>query len=556
MEIISIEDLSFTYILKEEKVLSDVNLKINEGDFVVVCGDSGCGKSTLIKHLKNELRPYGTTEGTILYKNKDIKEMSLRESATSIGYVMQNPDNQIATDKVWHELAFGLENIGVEPSIIRRRVAEMANFFGIHTLFREDSDSLSGGQKQILNLAATMLLQPEVLVLDEPTSQLDPITATDFIETLHKINEEFGTTIILVEHRLEDVFKVANKVVLMDEGKILATNTPQKIASQVKEIDDNHNFFNAIPTPTKVALDLNYTGKLPVTIKEGKIFLKENYSNIKNKVFEFEEDTTDKKEIISLKGVYFRYYKEGNDILRGVNLSVKESEIFCLLGGNGAGKTTTINNIAGISKPYRGKIIVDGKEINKRGNALDKNYMVYLPQNPTLLFSKDSVKEEIDEEIHAQKKANPDVESLANGLIEQFNLSKLMGQHPYDISGGEQQKVAMLKVLLRSPSILLLDEPTKGLDATAKKVLAEILSQLKDMKITIMIVSHDIEFCARYGTRCAMFFDGEVISQDSPRKFFNNNNFYTTAASKLTRNIFENTVLGEDVVRLCMAQEH
>ncbi|MDL2211748.1 ATP-binding cassette domain-containing protein [Erysipelotrichaceae bacterium OttesenSCG-928-M19] len=545
MEIITIKDLKFKYILNDENTLNGVNLTINEGDFVVICGDSGCGKSTLIKHLKKELTPYGTREGSIKYYNEEISAMDLYTSATNIGYVMQNPDNQIVTDKVWHELAFGLENIGVERQIIRRRVAEMANFFGIHTLFREESDTLSGGQKQILNLAATMLLQPNVLILDEPTSQLDPIAAVEFIDILKKINDEFATTIILVEHRLEEVFKVANKVIVMDQGRILAEGNQYEIAQKVKEIDENSTFFSAIPTPARVALALDLTERMPLTIKEGRRFL--NYYFKQPLVTTIDKNGVElsNEVIVEMKNVYFRYVKDQDDILRGVNLKVYKNEIYCLLGGNGAGKTTTINNIAGLAKPYRGKILIDGIDVIKNKSYLDNNYLAYLPQNPTLLFSKDSVKEELESDISEETK------EYLNNLIAEFKIEHLLGQHPYDLSGGEQQKVAIIKILLQHPKIILLDEPTKGLDATAKLHLANLLKDLTTKDYTIIIVSHDIEFCAQHASRCAMFFDGEVVSEDKPRIFFKDNNFYTTAAAKMSRSIFDNAILCEDVIDLC-----
>lgn len=554
MEIINIKDLSFQYILSDKISLNNVSLSINTGDFMVICGDSGCGKSTLLKQLKKELTPNGYSKGSATYKGVEIKDMDTRSSATSIGFVMQNPDNQIVTDKVWHELAFGLENIGEDTQVIRRRVAEMANFFGIQDLFREDSDSLSGGQKQLLNLASTMILQPDVLILDEPTSQLDPIAGIEFVDILKKINDEFGTTIVIVEHRLDEVFKVANRVVLMDKGSILAQGSPYDIALKVKEIKPESNFFLSLPTPTLVAnalpVQLEY---LPVSIKEGKIFLNKMFANAKERKYEYTEKIHGGNEIVKLENIYFRYEKDQDDILRGVNLSVKEGEFYAMLGGNGAGKTTTINNIAGILKPYRGKIKICGNDINKKGHKLPPYFIGYLPQNPTLLFSKDSVIEELKDDIKTKEKIYPNIKQDLEKLIEEFRIGYLLEQHPYDISGGEQQKVAMVKILLNKPSIMLLDEPTKGLDAYSKKELAYYLTKLRDQGITIMMVSHDVEFCAAHSDRCAMFFDGDVISVERPREFFKDNSFYTTAAAKLTRGIFENTILSKDVIDLCLA---
>lgn len=553
MEIITVKDLSFKYILSDHDVINKVNLKVNEGDFMVICGESGCGKTTLLRHLKKELTPYGTTTGEVLYQDKPLIEIDLKTSATNIGYVMQNPDNQIVTDKVWHELAFGLENIGEKRTLIKRRVAEMANFFGLNELFRMDSDVLSGGQKQVLNLASTMLLQPKVLILDEPTSQLDPIAAVEFIDNLKKLNDEFSITIILVEHRLEEIFKVANKVVVMDKGEIIAQGNPYTIAREVKKVNTGHSFLSALPTPMKVALSLNLEDELPLTIKEGKQYLKKYFNNASITRLNDRQENILEKEIISLKNVYFRYQKNEDDILRGVNLNVYQGELYCLLGGNGTGKTTTINNIVGLNRPYRGKVLINQEDINKRGNKLPDDFIGYLPQNPTLLFARDSVKADLLSVFSEKQQRDESVKQELNNLITSFKIQDLLEQHPYDLSGGEQQKVALIKILLKKPQLLLLDEPTKGLDASAKTHLASLLNDLRVQGITIMIVSHDIEFCAEYGTRCAMFFDGEVISEDYTHEFFKDNNFYTTAATKLSRDIFEDTILCQDVIKLCQA---
>lgn len=215
MALLQIENLSFRYPKSERLALDSVTLNIHAGDFVVVCGESGCGKTTLLKLLKRELAPAGEKNGSISYNELLQEELDPRVSAHEIGYVLQNPDNQIVTDKVWHELAFGLENLGIPTQVIRRRVGEMASYFGIQDWFRRNTDELSGGQKQLLNLAAVMVMQPKILILDEPTSQLDPIAAADFIATLQKLNRELGLTILLVEHRLEEVFPIADKVLFM-----------------------------------------------------------------------------------------------------------------------------------------------------------------------------------------------------------------------------------------------------------------------------------------------------------------------------------------------------
>ncbi|OON91950.1 MAG: hypothetical protein ATN34_00475 [Epulopiscium sp. Nele67-Bin002] len=521
MEVFNIENLTFKYPTKEKAALTDITLQIDKGEFILLCGQSGCGKTTLIKHLKPSLTPHGQTQGNIFYKSTTIKQVSTREDASEIGYVLQNPDNQIVTDKVWHELAFGLENLGIDKQQIRLRVAEMANFFGIQNWFYNDTASLSGGQKQLLNLASIIVMGVEVLILDEPTSQLDPISAVDFLETLNKINDELGITIILTEHRLEEVFKLVDKVIVMQDSKILFYDTPHNVCKNL--IETQHPMANAMPTPARIAAALTHE-ELPFTIKSGRNLLYKLIGStniLADNLIEKPIDTN--FNILTLKDVFFRYTKDGNDILKGLSINVAQGEIYAILGGNGTGKSTLLNVIAKNLRPYRGKIKSSTKSI------------ALLPQDPQVMFIKDTVSEEL---------ANNEISKL-------LNISHLLNFHPFDLSGGEQQKVALAKILLSNPDILLLDEPTKGLDCYFKAELAQILASLNK---TIILVSHDIEFCAKYASRCGLYFDGQIISEGPPREFFSNNYFYTTSASRMCRHIISNAVTVKEVIETCQNQ--
>src|SRR5690625_3290838 len=312
VEIFTVENLTFTYPEQKNPVLQSIQLSINQGDFVVVFGESGSGKTTLLKMLKRELTPSGKQTGTIRYLGKQLEELDDRTVASEIGYVMQNPDTQIVTDKVWHELAFGLENIGVPTEVIRRQVGEIANFFGIHTWFRNKTTELSGGQKQLLNLASVMVMQPKVLILDEPTSQLDPIAATNFIQTLEKLNRDLGLTIIMVEHRLEEVLPRVDKVVLLQEGKIVLTDKPKNIGNRLLQLDDKHPMFFALPTATKVFHTLSGRGESPLTVREGRKFLSEyvlhdHPPSSLDKVAPYSHSPTS---VIELKDTWFRYERD------------------------------------------------------------------------------------------------------------------------------------------------------------------------------------------------------------------------------------------------------
>lgn len=532
VEKIKIKNLIFSYPNSEKTALNDINLTVNQGEFVTICGKSGCGKSTLLRHLKPILTPHGKTSGEIYFDGKSIYDLSDREQAENIGFVMQNPDNQIVTDKVWHELVFGLESLGINSAEIRSKAAEMASFFGIQNWFYENVANLSGGQKQILNLASVMVMNPTLLLLDEPSSQLDPISAHDFFTMLERINTELGVTIILSEHNLSEVFPLSDKVVVMEDGKITTENTPYKIGEELKQ----NSMFAALPTPTKIYYSLgNNSGNCPITIRDGHKWLEKQQIN-EHFEFKSEKNRINTEPILELKDVWFRYEKNSDDILKGLSFKVHENEFYAIVGGNGVGKSTALSVISKINKPYRGKVFIN-----------DDTKVAVMPQNPQSLFLKKSVLEELYDavfDVEKEKRKN-EIEYV----IKLCELDNLLENHPYDLSGGEQQRVALAKMLLRKPDLLVLDEPTKGLDACFKRKLATILKSLQKNGMTVLMVTHDIEFCAEYADICAMFFDGKIVSEAPPRKFFAENNFYTTSAKRMADGIIENAVLDKDIIR-------
>ena len=532
VEKIKIKNLIFSYPNSEKTALNDINLTVNQGEFVTICGKSGCGKSTLLRHLKPILTPHGKTSGEIYFNGKSIYDLSDREQAENIGFVMQNPDNQIVTDKVWHELVFGLESLGINSAEIRSKAAEMASFFGIQNWFYENVTNLSGGQKQILNLASVMVMNPTLLLLDEPSSQLDPISAHDFFTMLERINTELGVTIILSEHNLSEVFPLSDKIVVMEDGKITTENTPYKIGEKLKQ----NSMFAALPTPTKIYYSLgNNSGNCPITIRDGHKWLEKQQIN-EHFEFKSEKNRINTEPILELKDVWFRYEKNSDDILKGLSFKVHENEFYAIVGGNGVGKSTALSVISKINKPYRGKVFIN-----------DDTKVAVMPQNPQSLFLKKSVLEELYDavfDVEKEKRKN-EIEYV----MKLCELDNLLENHPYDLSGGEQQRVALAKMLLRKPDLLVLDEPTKGFDACFKRKLAMILKSLQKNGMTVLMVTHDIEFCAEYADICAMFFDGNIVSEAPPRKFFAENNFYTTSAKRMADGIIENAVLDKDVIR-------
>ena len=539
-----IKDLTFSYpTSKDKKSLDGVSLSIEKGEYIVLCGKSGSGKTTLLRQLKSVLAPHGKKSGEILFDGVPLEKVNQRDQASKIGYVMQNPDDQIVTDKVWHELAFGLESLGCDQKTMRARVAEMACYFGIADWFHKDVATLSGGQKQLLNLASIMAMQPEVLILDEPTSQLDPIAASDFLNTVRKINIELGTTVIITEHRLEDIFPYADRAIVMDGGKVIADDTPRNIGKLLHE--QKNDIFAAMPTPVRVFYGAEGTGDCPLTVREGRTWLSKTYPEPKVNMLPTEElDDEIENPALSLKELWFRYEKDSPDVLRGASAEVPAGSLFAIVGSNGAGKSTTLKAVCGICKPYRGSVKVFGKPVEKyKAAELFGGCLAMLPQDPKSLFVKKTVREDLAEMTKDEKK----IAEIA-AICE---IETLLDSHPYDLSGGEQQRSALAKVLLTDPKLLLLDEPTKGIDSFFKEKLADILCKLKAQGITIVMVSHDVEFCAKYADMVSMFFDGQILTTDTPRRFFGNNSFYTTAANRMSRHIFSMAVTADDVVELC-----
>lgn len=592
--IIQIRDLTFAYAAGDEPVLSDINIDIGSGEFVIIMGSSGSGKTTLLKMLKRNMIPAGRYSGRVYIYGKEADKLTDRENAAGIGYVSQDPDNQIVTDKVWHELAFGLENLGMDNVTIRKKVAEMSEYFGITGWYDREVSKLSGGQKQILNLASVMVMQPGILLLDEPTANLDPLAAIRFLDVVKRINQELGVTVVMVEHNLEHIYADADRIIAIDKGRVAANSSPKKAAADIIAAGSflieglpvasrlysgyNKKNGNSVVSYNNVNIDSNnknnhiLSDEIPLTVKEGrrwyvnykKVYGKDiikdkdkinnfagkgiiNDKVIKKDVLEEDNITGNKNKkrigfikknnlenkssrkntdnientVCQLKNVSYSYNKKLPYIIDGVDVSFKEGRITAILGGNGAGKSTMLKLIAGIIKPVRGKIIS-----NKR--------IIMLPQDPKAVFTEVSVEEELAEVL--MDKGNgiynnmpmEDKREIVEQIIEEFGLNDIRKNNPYDISGGQQEKLAIAKVLLLKPEVLLLDEPTNGLDPYFKKTLGKLLKKINADGVTIIIVSHDLEFVDSFCDDVIMLFDRKVAAQDSTHKFLRDNMFYTT----------------------------
>ena len=561
MALLRFDKVSFAYPDAKMRALDQVSFSMEEGEYIVVCGESGCGKTTLLRQAKPELTPAGARDGSIYYMDQSLAEVPGQVSAMEIGYVQQNPDNQIVTDYVWHELAFGLENMALPTSTIQRKVSEMASFFGMEEWFRKKTSELSGGQKQMLNLASIMAMNPKLLILDEPTSMLDPLAARNLLDTIARINRELGVAVLLCEHRLEDVFQRADRVLLMKQGSILADDTPENLTFALQRDPTASRIYLGLPGAARIFGELQKEGicpadkKLPLSIRDARRILKEL-----NLPFEETAPTHQKTDSVRDKGekpvlegkeLWFRYEAKGKDVLRGLSLSVRRGELLSLLGGNGAGKSTLLRVLCGLKKPLRGNVKME------KGMRL-----AMLPQSPQALFTYDSVWEDLLDAAKQGRgarfvdKVQGNAEASAERAREaaaKLELTDKLTSHPFDLSGGELQRAAIGKLLLQDADILLLDEPTKGLDAYLKQELAGILKKLTAEGITILMVTHDLEFAASYADRCALLFDGRITSEEEPHVFFSRNRFYTTTAGLISEGYLPEAITCGEVIAGCEA---
>ena len=561
MALLRFDKVSFAYPDAKMRALDQVSFSMEEGEYLVVCGESGCGKTTLLRQAKPELTPAGARDGSVYYMDQSLAEVPEQVSAMEIGYVQQNPDNQIVTDYVWHELAFGLENMALPTSTIQRKVSEMASFFGMEEWFRKKTSELSGGQKQMLNLASIMAMNPKLLILDEPTSMLDPLAARNLLDTIARINRELGVAVLLCEHRLEDVFQRADRVLLMKQGGILADDTPENLTFALQRDPTASRIYLGLPGAARIFGELQKEGicpadkKLPLSIRDARRILKELNLPVEETAptHQKTDSVRDKgeKPVLEGKELWFRYEAKGKDVLRGLSLSVRRGELLSLLGGNGAGKSTLLRVLCGLKKPLRGKVKME------KGMRL-----AMLPQSPQALFTYDSVWEDLLDAAKQGRgarfvdKVQGNAEASAERAREvaaKLELTDKLTSHPFDLSGGELQRAAIGKLLLQDADILLLDEPTKGLDAYLKQELAGILKKLTAEGITILMVTHDLEFAASYADRCALLFDGRITSEEEPHVFFRGNRFYTTTAGLIGEGYLPGAITCGEVIAGCEA---
>ena len=455
------DDVTFRYPGSHGDVLSGVSMAVPAGAFALLVGGTGSGKSTLLSLAKPQIAPAGDRAGQVRVFGRPVDGLD-GAAACEVGYVFQDPDNQIVCDSVWHEMAFGLENLGTPQGEMRRRVAEASYFFGMGPWFHSDTDALSGGRKQLLALASTLVMQPRVLLLDEPTAQLDPIAARNFLHALFRVNRELGCTVVVATHEPE----------LMAD---YATCAFELVDGAVRAVEDLGRF------------------KCEATLAERGALCDANAPAA-----------------VSARGAWFRYGRDDDWVLRGLDLEVRQGEVHALVGGNGCGKSTLLALIAGTRRAQRGEV----------RSAISAKAM--LPQDPKALFAEERVDEELMEWAHIGGYGADEVQAMMGelGLADRADL------HPYDLSGGQRQMLALGKLLLVHPRLLLLDEPTKGLDRTARERVAGMIEAARRDGVTVIVSTHDLAFVRRVADRVSLMFDGELACTEPVGEFFRNNLFY------------------------------
>lgn len=519
-------------------VLDNMTLSVEEGAFCVLTGPTGCGKTTLLRSLKPELAPVGQRAGFIdvlgaalVRDGEAVDSLPARESAALIGYVMQDPDAQIVCDTVWHEIAFGLENIGMPQDAMRRRIAEVAHFFGIEPWMRSQTETLSGGQKQLVNLAGVLALRPRLLLLDEPTAQLDPNARRLFLMMLERVNRELGVTVIMATHAPEDVERMATQHVEMGpigelgnraqvERNLIPWWRERRVLLGMPALSEfaiqSHTQDQALNTSPVSAAGLgSVSAKAPSSFSAPARVSIETTTPTPTPISTLASDSTPTPSSLSFaleaRESFFRYERKTSWVLRGVDVRVRQGSVHAFVGGNGCGKSTLLKVLAGVLKPQRGRVV----------NVLHSSQAM-LPQDPKALFVCDSVAEELDEwrERCGYTMADEAV------MMERFGLTPHAAQHPYDLSGGQQQKLAFAKLLLTGARLLFLDEPTKGLDAQACADAVRIVRELADEGRTVVLVTHDLDFAYACADEVSMLFDGEVACTQPTGEFFAENLVY------------------------------
>jgi len=523
MEVFKIQDLTYYYPAKNEPALEDINLSVKDGEFILVLGKSGSGKSTLGRVFNRIVPEFygGKIRGNVTGKSE-------------VGMVFQDPEKQLVMDSVERELAFGLENLGAEHRIMRKRVMETLSFLGMWDIRDKKTYQLSGGQKQKVAIGAMLSMGYKFLVVDEPTSLLDPAASEGILHILKRLNEDLGYTIILIEQRIDRCFHLADRILFMEEGRLVFDGTPREFSFWSKS-----RGMNFLPPVSDFFVKAGCTN-IPLTVKEGRMELRKvaYLGNIENTECKTNKDCLNSG-VVQIKNLHFTY-ENGNQALKGVNLTVFKGEILGIMGENGGGKSTLLNNISGLLKPVKGSVSVKGQ-------------VGYLSQDPNDYLFNDTVYKELKFTLDNM---NIRDYSRINNILKDLDIFEYKDRNPRDLSCGEKQRAALASMLVMEPDILLLDEPTRGLDRSLKNKLKDIILDLKNEGKTIILVTHDVEFVGELCDRVCLIFDGIVAQVGSKYDVLTSGIYYSTQINKLFSGHIDNVVTLEDALNcvLCLKE--
>lgn len=521
MEIIKAQNASYWYPDAKKPALCDIDLSINEGEFVLIVGSSGCGKSTLLRMFNRIVPDYygGKLKGSVILNNKNIREYNKKDIVRKVGMVYQHPEKQIVMQDVEREIAFGLENLNTSLEKMRRNAAEVISFLNLGSIRDKSTQEISGGEKQRIAIASVIAMDPDIMLFDEPTSQLDPIASEEVLSFIKRLNRDTGKTVILVEQRLDRCFDMADRIIFMENGKIIDQGTPDNIPESI-----NQRYF--IPSITYLFKQAGYKST-PVNVKQGRDLIK-NMNFHGQKAVEYKFDT----DIINVRKLNFAYEKNKR-LLKNINLSIKKGEIMAVIGENGAGKSTLFKIIAGLIEGYTGKVSISGKDIAEFNRVERINTIGYLSQNPNDYLGRDTV---FDEVAYTLRNIDAFEGGKVEDMLQKFDLASLRDRNPRDLSGGEKQRLAVACTLVSDPEILILDEPTRGLDSVNKEKLGKILTDLSETGKTIVLITHDSDFAGDYAHRVTMIFNGEITATGKTDDMLYDAIYYSTQISRLFKN--------------------
>ncbi|KUK11118.1 MAG: ABC transporter related protein [Clostridia bacterium 41_269] len=549
MALFEIENLTYFYPERSVPALEDIDLSIFEGEFFLIIGGSGSGKSTLAKLLAGLLLDFygGRIGGSVFYRGIDMIRDRRRVPPGEIGMVFQDPENQLVMTEVEAEISFGLENLGLSRDVMGRRIAEVMAFMGLTAVKDVPTSELSGGIKQKLVISSVLAMEPRVLIFDEPTSQLDPPSAEEILNLIKRINEELGITVILIEQRLERCLHLADRVLFMDGGRALFCGTPQEMVKRCPK-----EGLVLIPPVCRFFYELGIS-PVPLTVKEGRRVLKERLdgkslpAEIKGKTFA-ENFSCEKGRLMELKNVSF-IYPNGRRALEGIDLKLDMGEFAAVLGENGAGKTTLLRVMARLAAPSKGRVEFHCSQEKKAQNPTFSfpGGVAYLSQNPSDYLFRDTVEEEL---LFTLKNFGLKDDGIVDYLLKKLGLDACRKANPRDLSSGEQQRAALASVLVLRPSLLLLDEPTRGLDWFLKMKLGNFLVELKEQGITVMMATHDVEFASQFAQRAVIIHGGEKVCDGEAREVFSRSLFYSTQMGKLCRGFAEGITTVEEALEV------